>query len=76
MATLSFSRQAIADLELRTDFLVDASPSAATETTGLIAEAVALLARHPLIGRPLEHEPRELVISRMIDNERDCVSGS
>ena len=38
--------------------------SAAAETVGLIEEAVELLARHPLIGRPVESELRELVISR------------
>lgn len=31
---------------------------------GLIEEAVGLLVRHPLIGRPVEHPLRELVISR------------
>jgi plasmid stabilization system protein ParE len=30
----------------------------------LIAEVVELLSRHPQIGRPAEHELRELVISR------------
>jgi plasmid stabilization system protein ParE len=30
----------------------------------LIEEAVELLKRHPLIGRPVEHDLRELVISR------------
>ena len=34
------------------------------ETIGLIEEAVELLNRHPLIGRPVEYELRELVISR------------
>jgi plasmid stabilization system protein ParE len=37
---------------------------AAVETVGLIEEAVELLIRHPLIGRPIEHGLRELVISR------------
>lgn len=30
----------------------------------LIVEAVNLLSRHPLIGRPVEHNLRELLISR------------
>ena len=47
-----------------TDFLIESDPSLAVETLGLIAEAVELLARHPLIGRPVEHPLRELVISR------------
>lgn len=64
MATLSYSGRAFSDLERLTDFLLEASPSEALETIGLIEEAVALLARHPLIGRPVEHGMRELVISR------------
>lgn len=47
-----------------TDFLAESDPVAAAETLGLIVEAVALLRRHPLIGRPVEHESRELLISR------------
>jgi len=39
-------------------------PVAAAETLELIEEAVNLLIRHPLVGRPVEHELRELVISR------------
>ena len=64
MARLSYSEQALADLERLTDFLIDTDPSAAAETVGLIEEAVALLARHPLIGRPVESAMNELVISR------------
>ena len=47
-------------------FMVHAIEQAATaaETVGLIEEAVELLVRHPLTGRPLEYELRELVISR------------
>ena len=59
-----YSQQAFADLERLTDFLAETDPSAAARTVGLIEEAVALLRRHPLIGRPVEHELRELVISR------------
>ena len=64
MATLIYSGRAFADLERLTDFLIETDPSAATETIGLIEEAVELLRRHPLIGRPVEYELRELVISR------------
>ena len=64
MAKLSYSGRALADLERLTDFLIEADPKAALETVGLIEEAVGLLARHPLIGRPVEHPLRELVISR------------
>lgn len=64
MASLSYSGRALADLERLTDFLVETDPSAAAETIGLIEEAVGLLIRHPLIGRPVEYALRELVISR------------
>ena len=43
---------------------MDSDPVAAAETLELIEEAVNLLIRHPLVGRPVEHELRELVISR------------
>lgn len=64
MARLSYSAQALADLERLTDFLIGGDPAAALETFGLIEEVVALLARHPLVGRPAEHGLHELVISR------------
>jgi plasmid stabilization system protein ParE len=64
LARLSYSGRALADLERLTDFLIEIDPSAAAETVELIAEAIELLSRHPLIGRPVEYELRELVISR------------
>lgn len=47
-----------------TDFLMATDPTAAGKTVELIAEAVGLLKRHPLIGRAVESGLRELVISR------------
>lgn len=64
MARLVYSARALDDLERVTDFLVDTDPAAAAVTADLIAEAVAILAHHPLIGRPAEHDLRGLVISR------------
>lgn len=64
MARLSYSAQALADLLRLTEFLLESDPSAAAETAELIEEAIQLLRRHPLIGRPVEHGLRELVISR------------
>ena len=64
MARLIYSAGALDDLERVTDFLADTDPAAAAATVELIAEAVAILARHPLIGRPAEQGLRELVISR------------
>lgn len=64
MAKLSYSERAFADLERLTDFLIEIDASSALETVELIEEAVSLLMRHPLVGRPVEYELRELVISR------------
>jgi addiction module RelE/StbE family toxin len=82
VARLIYSARALDDLERVTDFLVDTDPAAAAVTVDLIAEAVAILAHHPLIGRPAEHGLRELVISRRrtgyialysFETAQDCV---
>lgn len=64
MARLIYTANALADLERLTAFLLEAEPAAALETADLIAEAVAILQRHPNIGRPVDQTLRELVISR------------
>ena len=64
MAGLIYSAHALADLERLTDFLIASDPNAALSTVVLIEEAVEILKRHPLIGRPVEPPLRELVISR------------
>lgn len=64
MARLIYSEQALGDLERLTGILIDADVVAAAETAVLIEEAVGILKRHPLIGRPVESALRELVISR------------
>ena len=64
MARLIYSARALADLERLVDFLLASDPAEALKTVDLIAEAVGLLANHPLIGRPVEDEMRELLISR------------
>ncbi len=61
---LIHAERAPAELEGLADFLVAGDPLAAAETIDLIEEAVAVLKRHPLVGRPVEHEVRELAISR------------
>jgi plasmid stabilization system protein ParE len=48
---------------IEADFLIDTDPVAASQTVELIAEAVTILKRHPLIGRSVEVPLRELVIS-------------
>jgi plasmid stabilization system protein ParE len=64
LAQLVYSAQALADLERLTDFLAGRDSKAALETVGLIEEAIAILRRHPYVGRPVEFDLRELVISR------------
>ena len=64
MARLIYAAQALTDLERLTDFLLESDPVAAVGTIDLITEAVSVLHRHPLIGRPAESDLRELVISR------------
>ena len=64
MAQLIYTAAALADFDRLVDFLIDAEPSAAVEAARLIAEAIDLLANHPLVGRPVEKGLRELVISR------------
>jgi plasmid stabilization system protein ParE len=64
LAALIYSERALADLERLADFLLDTDPMAASETIGLIGEAIRVLRRHPMMGRQCEHGLRELVISR------------
>jgi len=63
VAGISYSDQALGDLERISDFLTESGASA-LEALDLISEAVDILARHPLIGRQAEAGLRELVISQ------------
>ncbi len=64
MTQLRFTREALADLDRFTDFLVESDPDGAEATVDIIVNAVEVLRRHPYIGRPIEHGLRELIISR------------
>ena len=64
MVKIVYSQNAVNDLVRLTDFLIDADINVASETVDLIEEAVSILDRHPLIGRSVDEEIRELVISR------------
>ena len=64
MTAVRVSKRAEADIARLTGFLREEFPAAAAETFELIVSAIDLLADHPLLGRPVEHEQRELVISR------------
>lgn len=63
MAQIVYSENALANLERVFAFLVESNPDAAIEAANAITEAVATLTHHPLIGRRIEGEIRELVIS-------------
>jgi len=63
MAKISYSSQALSDLERISDFLSESGLNA-LETLNLIDEAVTILERHPLIGRQVESGLRELLISQ------------
>lgn len=64
MARVIYSERALSDFERIFDFVAAEDPALATATVGVIRDAVMILERHPFIGRPVEHELRELVISR------------
>jgi plasmid stabilization system protein ParE len=64
MTRFAYSPEAAHDLEQLVDFLLQHDATAAIKTIDIITDAIALLTQHPLIGRPVEHGLRELVISR------------
>ena len=64
MAQVAFHDGARADLAKIEQFLAAENPAAAFDTIDLILDAIAVLERHPLIGRPAEGGLRELVISQ------------
>lgn len=60
MAEVIYSDGATEDLARLKEFAEGSGRNVAV----LIGEAVGLLARHPLLGRAVEHGLRELIISR------------
>ena len=64
MARLIYTSRAQADLTRLAEFLLAEFPSAAATTESLIREAVNVLENHPLIGRRVDDELRELLVSR------------
>lgn len=64
MARLVFAPQAAKDLKRLTEFLLDTDPRAANETVSVLIDGLRILKQHPLVGRTIEHDYRELVISR------------
>jgi len=64
VSTLRFTPAALQDLERLAAFLRESDPRAAAETIPLILDGLKVLASHPLIGRPIDVNRRELVIFR------------
>lgn len=63
MAEVAYSAQAVEHIERALQFLRGKNPDAAMPAVMAIQSAVDTLAAHPLIGRRVEGELRELVIS-------------
>lgn len=63
MARIRYANRALSDLERIADFLAPEGEDAQLDALDLIDEAIAVLVRHPLIGRLVEHDLRELIIS-------------
>lgn len=63
MAKIVYAQNAIANLERAFAFLLEHDQQIAVASAAAIREAVGMLARHPLIGRRIDGNLRELVIS-------------
>jgi addiction module RelE/StbE family toxin len=63
LAQVIYSENALTDLERLFNFLLEHNPSAALSAAETITDAVTTLKTHPLIGRCIEDEIRELIIS-------------
>jgi plasmid stabilization system protein ParE len=64
MAQVVYSEEALADFERIIEFLLETSIEAATGAVAAIRSAIGILEFHPLIGRRVDDQLRELVISR------------
>ncbi len=63
MPSLEFSERAARDLKNLHDFIAPEDPDGANDAIALILDALDVLERHPLIGRPASDALRELIIS-------------
>ena len=64
MAQVIYAAEALADLERLTEFLMEQTPESDPAVLARVTAAIEILADHPLIGRRVEGELRELVILR------------
>jgi plasmid stabilization system protein ParE len=63
MASVSFAARALSDLGRVLDILSEHDPGATDRAAHAIVDAARILQDHPLIGRPVRGDIRELVIS-------------
>lgn len=63
VATVVYSARSIANIERVFEFLRKENPGAAAASVAAIQSAVDHLASHPLMGRRIEGDIRELIIS-------------
>ncbi|MEJ0005510.1 MAG: type II toxin-antitoxin system RelE/ParE family toxin [Steroidobacteraceae bacterium] len=63
MAQVVYSARSLVHIERAFQFLREKNPAAAMDAVIAVQSAVENLAAHPLIGRRIEGEVRELVIS-------------
>jgi plasmid stabilization system protein ParE len=63
VAKVVYSARALDHIERALEFLRDKNPDAALSAVTAIQSAVDNLAAHPLVGRRIEGELRELIIS-------------
>lgn len=63
MATVIYSARTLDHIERAFAFLGDKNPDAALNAVSAIKSAVENLAAHPLVGRRIEGDLRELIIS-------------
>ena len=66
MAQVTYSDEAFTDFERIIEFLLETSPQAAAQALDDIRSAIGILEAHPYIGRRVDDQIRELVISREV----------
>src|SRR3990172_1555286 len=64
VAQIIYAAEALADLERLGEFLLEQAPESAAAVVARVTDAIEILVDHPLIGRRVEGELRELVILR------------
>jgi plasmid stabilization system protein ParE len=63
VATVVYSARSLAHIQRAFDFLQGKNTTAAIDAVSAITSAIDNLASHPLIGRRIERDLRELIIS-------------